>query len=110
MSSSLYAIKRPFVRDPAPLVTRCRRRTVAKGDSITFDPIGVLANLAVGEEVKDNRFTVIGDIDCEFSWVVYAVRHDPFAIKYPIVTEQKKGEGNDEIPGTYIHDDVYPIE
>ena len=36
MSSSLYAISRPFVRDPAPLVTRCRNRTVANGDSITF--------------------------------------------------------------------------
>ena len=36
MSSSLYAISRPFVREPAPLVTRCRNRTVANGDSITF--------------------------------------------------------------------------
>jgi hypothetical protein len=25
-----------FVRDPAPFVTRCRRRTVANGDSTTL--------------------------------------------------------------------------
>ena len=37
MSRSLYAIRSPFVRDPAPLVTRWRSRTVANGGSITFD-------------------------------------------------------------------------
>jgi hypothetical protein len=37
MSSSLKAIRSPFVRDPAPFVTRWRSRTVANGDSITFD-------------------------------------------------------------------------
>ena len=37
MSRSLYAIKSPFVRDPAPFVTRWRSRTVANGDSITFE-------------------------------------------------------------------------
>ena len=34
---SLKAISSPFVREPAPFVTRCRSRTVANGDSITFD-------------------------------------------------------------------------
>ncbi len=31
------AISSPLVREPAPFVTRCRRRTVANTDSITFD-------------------------------------------------------------------------
>jgi len=30
-------MRRPFVLDPAPFVTRWRRRTVANGDSITFE-------------------------------------------------------------------------
>lgn len=33
----LYAISSALVLDPAPFVTCCRRRTVANGDSITFD-------------------------------------------------------------------------
>jgi hypothetical protein len=37
MATTLYAIGSPFVREPAPLVTRWRSRTVANGDSITFD-------------------------------------------------------------------------
>ena len=36
MSSSLNAISSALVREPAPLVTRCRRRTVANVDSIAF--------------------------------------------------------------------------
>ena len=36
ISSSLNAMSNPFTREPAPLVTRCRSRTVAKGDSITL--------------------------------------------------------------------------
>lgn len=33
---SWKAIRRPSFREPAPLVARWRRRTVAKDDSITF--------------------------------------------------------------------------
>ncbi len=36
ISNSLNAIVSPLLREPAPLVTRCRNRTVAKADSITF--------------------------------------------------------------------------
>src|SRR5205814_1739127 len=34
----------PLVREPAPFVTRCRRRTVANGDSTTFE-LGMLPSL-----------------------------------------------------------------
>ena len=34
IASSLKAIVRALVREPAPLVTRCLRRTVAHADSI----------------------------------------------------------------------------
>jgi len=34
IASSLNAIISAFMREPAPLVTRCRRRTVANGDSM----------------------------------------------------------------------------
>jgi hypothetical protein len=33
----LVGHQEPFVREPAPFVTRWRSRTVANGDSITFD-------------------------------------------------------------------------
>src|SRR5437016_5318694 len=33
-ASSVNAILSAFVREPAPVVTRCRHRTVAKGDSM----------------------------------------------------------------------------
>src|SRR5271168_1838209 len=36
MSSSLNAISKPLVLEPAPLLVRSRRRTVANGDSITL--------------------------------------------------------------------------
>jgi hypothetical protein len=36
MSSSLNAISNPLVLEPAPLVARSRKRTVAKGDSMTL--------------------------------------------------------------------------
>src|ERR1019366_9109240 len=36
MSSSLNAISRPLVLEPAPRVARSRSRTVANGDSITL--------------------------------------------------------------------------
>ena len=35
-SMSLNAIATPAAREPGPLVTRCRSRTVAKVDSIGF--------------------------------------------------------------------------
>ena len=37
-------MSKPFWREPAPLVTRCRRRTVANGDSITFLNMGTISN------------------------------------------------------------------
>jgi len=42
------------------------------------------------EIASKGRFTVVTEKDCEFSWVVYAVRHDAFALKNPVVVEQSK--------------------
>jgi len=42
------------------------------------------------EVASKGRFTVVTERDCEFSWVVYAVRHDAFALKNPVVVEQSK--------------------
>ncbi len=36
IANNLKAIVRPLAREPAPFVIRCRSRTVAKADSITF--------------------------------------------------------------------------
>ncbi|NYZ75170.1 hypothetical protein H0O03_02805, partial [Candidatus Micrarchaeota archaeon] len=46
------------------------------------------------EIASKGRFTVVTEKDCEFSWVVYAVRHDAFALKNPIVVEQSKQDAN----------------
>ena len=68
----------------------------------SLTPIGALASVAVKKEVKDNRFTIMGDKDCKVSWVVYTVRHDPYAEKHRIkVSKEKKDKGK------YLHPDVY---
>jgi len=64
-------------------------------------PIKTLAKLAISKEVKDNRFEVISDEDCEFSWVVYGVRKDKFALAHPIIVEEKKEEEG------YIHPELF---
>lgn len=53
-------------------------------------PINSLCKLAIKDEVKGNEFTVMGDGDCEFSWVVYSVRDDAYARANPIVVEEEK--------------------
>ncbi|MEW5955914.1 MAG: hypothetical protein AB1626_05275, partial [Candidatus Micrarchaeota archaeon] len=46
------------------------------------------------EIASKGRFTVVTEKDCEFSWVVYAVRHDAFALKNPVIVEQSKEDAN----------------
>src|SRR5262249_52570184 len=47
-------MRRPFVLDPAPFVTRWRRRTVANGDSITFEVLRCF-QCAAGKSKKVSR-------------------------------------------------------
>lgn len=53
-------------------------------------PIRSLARLGVRKEVKNNKFEVMSDEDCEFSWQVMGVRKDRFAQVNPIITEVEK--------------------
>lgn len=64
-------------------------------------PIKKLAILAISKEVKNNKFEVISDKDCEFSWVVYGVRKDKYAKANPIIPEVKKEEKG------YIHPELF---
>jgi hypothetical protein len=56
MSSSLKAISKPLVLEPAPLVARSRKRTVAKGDSMTL-----VVPMLGGEVEESNRALPVGD-------------------------------------------------
>ena len=74
-------------------------------DNIEYSltPINSLCRLGIKEEVNDNQFTVFGDEDCEFSWVVYSVRDDAYTRVHPIVVEEEKGESNGCERGKCIH-------
>lgn len=74
------------------------------GDDIayTLTPIGTAAVLAVSRTADKNVFTVIGDKDVDFSWVVHAVRRDPHTAKTFPASEQPKAE-----PGRYLHPETY---
>lgn len=60
-------------------------------------PIGSLARLGIKTEVKDNKFEVMSDEDCEFSWVVYGIRNDKHSQDNPYQTEIKKKKTDKEI-------------
>ncbi len=47
-----------------------------------------------------NYFEVYSDNDCSFAWVVYAVRHDAFALSHPVAVESEKSENE---KGKCIH-------
>jgi hypothetical protein len=63
--------------------------------------IGQKANLWISKEVFNNKVEVSSDVDCDFSWVVYGVRQDPFALANPIIPEVEK------IIQGYIHPELY---
>lgn len=59
-------------------------------------------NLYVSKEIDNNEFEVSGDSDCEFCWMVSAVRHDSWAeANRPAVEREKKQKG------TFIYSDYY---
>ena len=62
------------------------------------------ARLTINKEIKENKFEVTSDEDCEFSWTVMGVRKDVYAEAHPIIVEVEK-----ELPG-YLHPELYGIE
>lgn len=64
-------------------------------------PIGKAANLYVSKEHENNTVEISSDIDCDFSWFVYGVRQDKFALANPIIEEVEKN-----VKG-YIHPELY---
>jgi len=59
MSSSLKAINSPLVLEPAPLVARSRKRTVANGDSITL-VVRRCFQCSAGKSKKPTRRSQVG--------------------------------------------------
>jgi hypothetical protein len=48
--------------------------------------------LYIKERIKDNKFTIAGGPPkAKVSWQVTGIRHDPYILKYPIITEVDKG-------------------
>ncbi|MBI2901501.1 MAG: hypothetical protein HYY17_15050 [Planctomycetes bacterium] len=83
------------------------------GREISLTCVGGFSPLYVDGPVVKNRFTVRtaegGRPDQEFSWIVYAVRHDPYARAHPIKVEEEKGRANGFTRGTYLHPDAYGV-
>ena len=55
-------------------------------------------------------FTIAGGVpNGRISWQVTGIRHDPFAVKRPVVVEVSKDEGKKQIvpKGEYLHPDAY---
>jgi len=63
----------------------------------SLTPIGKFSKLYVSKTISDFEFEVSGDVDCDFSWIVYTVRHDEYAEMHRIpiereMTEQEKAD------------------
>ncbi len=117
-------LRHSFVESPEPMLVYKGRTELVDGEAVVelpdyFDalnrdddieysltPVGSLCSLAVKEELKGNSFVVMGDRDCEFSWVVYSVRDDPFIRENPIVVEEKKGVNNEFVKGKCLHEEA----
>ena len=78
---------------------------------INLTCVGAWSPLYLEGEIADNKFVVRtkqgGKQNQEFSWVIYAVRNDPFAQQNPVIVEQEKGLGNSYTKGEYIHSEAY---
>jgi hypothetical protein len=64
-------------------------------------PIGINANLWVSKEYQNNKVEVASNVDCEFSWIIYGVRKDPYALAKPMEVEVEKN-----IKG-YLYPELY---
>jgi hypothetical protein len=67
--------------------------------------IGGFAPVYIAQEVQDNRFQIAGgQPGLKVSWMVTAVRNDPYAQQHPPVVEQDKPEAE---RGTYLDPELY---
>ena len=60
-----------------------------------------------GKIAASGEFTVNTEKECEFSYVVYAVRNDKFALKNPVIVEEEKGNNTQWDKGEYVHPELY---
>lgn len=67
-------------------------------------PIKSFAKLAIKKEINNNSFTVMSDIDCEFTWVVLTERNDKWAREHPLIVEYSKSDANNSFEtGVSVH-------
>ena len=82
-----------------------------EGREIILTCVNGWSPLYLDGEIKNNRFVVkttkIGDLNQEFSWVIYGVRNDKYARENPIVVEQEKGVNNGFTKGEYLNPKVF---
>jgi hypothetical protein len=65
-------------------------------------------NLYIKEGVKNNKFKISGGVpNEEVSWQVTGIRHDPFILANPIVTEVRKSSDSLVDQGEYIYPEYY---
>lgn len=69
--------------------------------------LGKQRQLGIGTTTPAYDLDLRGNPKQEFSWIIYGVRNDAFAVKNPIVVEQIKGDGNKYTEGEYIHPEVF---
>ena len=68
------------------------------GREINLTPINGWSPLYLDGRIENNQFkiktTKDGNINQEFSWIIYAVRNDKYAIDNPMIVEEEKGINN----------------
>jgi len=78
-----------------------------EGREIILTPINGWSPLYLDGDITENYFVVRttpeGNPSQEFSWVVLAVRNDPYARNNRIIVEEEKGIGNNFVKGECIH-------
>jgi len=68
--------------------------------------IGGFAQIYIGEEIHQNRFTIAGGRPgLKVSWQVTGIRRDAYAQKHRIPVEEDKPAGE---RGSYLHPDAFP--
>lgn len=85
---------------------------MALNDSFRYQltPIGQpQPNLHIQSEVDQNQFAIAGGASGgRVSWQITGIRHDPYILANPILVEVKKGPGELEMPGSFLHEGLYP--
>ena len=69
-----------------------------EGREVNLTPVNGWAPLYLDGKIAHNQFTVRttkeGNQSQEFSWLIYGVRNDKYAIDHPLVVEEEKGVNN----------------